>query len=268
MSGFFSLQGLQKKPQRVVVGKKGEIEMWHAAMWGGISGSAVLLGALASMFFSIRRQIIGYIMAFGTGVLIGAAAYELLGDAAAEGGMVSTGAGFIAGAVVFTIFDYAVSKRGASHRKRSGQAAAGGGGIAIFIGTVMDAVPESIMIGASLLEEQSVSFLLVIAIFISNIPEGLSSTTGMKSSGYTRTKILLLWAAVLVISILASWSGYFFLNGASEEVMSAIAAFAGGGIIAMVASTMMPEAYEDSGPMTGLIAALGLLTSLILNQFS
>lgn len=117
------------------------------------------------------------------------------------------------------------------------------------------------MIGASLLEEQSVSFLLVIAIFISNIPEGLSSTAGMKNSGYSRTKMMLLWAAVFVISILASWSGYFFLDGASEEVMSAIAAFAGGGIIAMIASTMMPEAYEDSGPMTGLIAALGLLTS-------
>lgn len=250
-----------------MVGKKGEIEMWNAAMWGGISGSAVLLGALASMFLPIRKQIIGYIMAFGTGVLIGAAAYELLGDAVAEGGIVSTGVGFIAGAVVFTIFDYAVSKRGASQRKRSGQTAVGGG-IAIFIGTIMDAVPESIMIGASLLEEQSVSFLLVIAIFISNIPEGLSSTAGLKNSGYSKTKIMLLWAAVLVISILASWSGFFFLDGASEEIMSAIAAFAGGGIIAMIASTMMPEAYEDSGPMTGLIAALGLLTSLVLNQFS
>lgn len=221
-----------------------------------------------AVFFSIRKQIIGYIMAFGTGVLIGAAAYELLGDAVAKGGIVATGAGFIAGAVVFTVFDYAVSKRGASQRKRSGQAAASGGGIAIFIGTIMDAVPESIMIGASLLEEQSVSFLLVVAIFISNIPEGLSSTAGMKNSGYSKMKMILLWAAVLVISIFASWSGYFFLDGASEEVMSVIAAFAGGGIIAMIASTMMPEAYEDSGPMTGLIAALGLLTSLVLNQFS
>lgn len=102
--------------------------MWNAAMWGGISGSAVLLGALASMFLPIRKRIIGYIMAFGTGVLIGAAAYELLEDAVKDGGMVSTGAGFIAGAVVFTLFDYAVSKRGASQRKRSGQAAAGAGG--------------------------------------------------------------------------------------------------------------------------------------------
>ena len=242
--------------------------MWNAAMWGGISGSAVLLGALASMFLPIRKKMIGYIMAFGTGVLIGAASYELLGESVHDGGITPTSIGFIAGSVVFTLFDYWVSKKGASHRKRSGHKAAASGGIAIFIGTIMDAIPESIMIGASLLEKQSVSFLLVIAIFISNIPEGLSSTAGMKNSGYSKTKIVMLWIGVLAISTLASWAGYFFLNGASEAVMSMIAAFAGGGIIAMIASTMMPEAYEDSGPITGLIASLGLLASLILDHFS
>jgi ZIP family zinc transporter len=132
----------------------------------------------------------------------------------------------------------------------------------------MDAIPESIMIGASLLEGQSVSFLLVIAIFISNIPEGLSSTAGLKDNGYSKQKILILWIAVLAISTFASWSGYFFLDGASEAVMASIAAFAGGGIIAMVASTMMPEAYDDSGSTTGLITSLGLLVSLLLNNFS
>ena len=241
--------------------------MLSAAMWGAISGSAVLLGALVSLFFSIPKKMIGYIMAFGTGVLIGAASYELLGDAVKDGGITPTSIGFISGAVVFTIFDFVVSKNGASHRKRSAQKAAEGGGIAIFIGTIIDAIPESIMIGASLLEK-SVSLLLVIAIFISNIPEGLSSTVGMKASGYSKKKIFLLWIGVLAISTLAAWGGYFFLNGASENVMSGIAAFAGGGIIAMIASTMMPEAYEDSGPMTGLIAALGLLASLILDHFS
>ncbi|WP_419881500.1 ZIP family metal transporter [Peribacillus sp. B-H-3] len=242
--------------------------MWSAAMWGGISGSAVLLGALVSMFLPIKTKIIGYIMAFGTGVLMGAASYELLGDAVHDGGIKPTIIGFIAGAAVFTLFDYLVSKKGASQRKRSGQKAAAGGGIAIFIGTVMDAIPESIMIGSSLLEKASVSFLLVVAIFISNIPEGLSSTAGMKNSGYSKTKIMLLWIAVLAISTFASWGGYFFLDHASGSIMSGIGAFAGGGIIAMIASTMMPEAYEDSGPLTGLIAALGLLASLLLDHYS
>lgn len=242
--------------------------MWNAAIWGAVSGSAVLLGSLAAMFFSIPKKVIGWIMAFGTGVLIGAASYELLGDAVHEGGILASSIGFIAGASIFTLLDILVSRKGASDRKRSGKQAAGNAGIAIFIGTVMDAIPESIMIGASLLEQNTVSFLLVIAIFVSNIPEGLSSTVGLRKSGYSHLKISVMWVSVLVIATLASWSGYFFLQDASEALMSGISGFAGGGIIAMIASTMMPEAYEESGPVTGLITAMGLLASLVLHHLA
>jgi zinc transporter, ZIP family len=242
--------------------------MWNALLWGGISGSAVLLGAMASMLLQIPQKVIGLIMAFGTGVLIGAASYELIGNAVIEGGILATSIGFLSGALLFTILDSIVSRRGADKRKRSSHMAARSGGMAIFIGTVMDAIPESIMIGASLIEGQSVSLLLVVAIFISNIPEGLSSTAGMKKSGYSYAKIFLLWFTVLAISALASLSGYSLLAGAPAEVMAGIASFAGGGIISMIASTMMPEAYEDSGPVTGLVASLGLLVSIILDHAS
>lgn len=242
--------------------------MWNALLWGGISGSAVLLGAMASMLLQIPQKIIGLIMAFGTGVLIGAASYELIGNAVIEGGILATSIGFLSGALLFTILDSIVSRRGADKRKRSSHMAARSGGMAIFIGTVIDAIPESIMIGASLIEGQSVSFLLVVAIFISNIPEGLSSTAGMKKSGYSYAKIFLLWFTVLAISAIASLSGYSLLAGAPAEVMAGIASFAGGGIISMIASTMMPEAYEDSGPVTGLVASLGLLVSIILDNAS
>ena len=241
--------------------------MWNAALWGAISGSAVLLGALAALFLPVKKRIIGDIMAFGTGILIGAASYELLGDSIHNGGLKATVTGFILGAVIFTILNYFVSKKGADQRKRSTQKAIGTG-LAIFIGTVMDAIPESIMVGASLLEKQSVSWLLVAAIFLSNIPEGLSSTVGLKNSGYKKRKIFLLWISVLVISSFSAWGGYFFLSNAPEYLLAGIAAFAGGGIIAMVTSTMMPEAYEESGTVTGLIAALGLLVSLIMDHFS
>lgn len=240
--------------------------MWNAVFWGGVSGSAVLLGALAALFVPIKKNIIGYIMAFGTGVLIGAAAYELLGESVHDGGIVATSIGFIVGAGVFTGLDFLVSKRGADKRKRSNNSSSKDAGVAIFIGTVMDAIPESIMIGASLISGGSVSWLLVIAIFISNIPEGLSSTTGLLNSHYSKKRIMLLWLSVLVISALSSMSGYLFLDHASEEVMAIVASFAAGGIIAMVASTMMPEAYEDSGPITGIFAAAGLLVSLILDS--
>ncbi len=154
--------------------------MWNAALWGGVSGSAVLLGALAAMYLPIQNKMIGYIMAFGTGVLIGAASYELLGESVHNGGLLPTGIGFVAGAIVFTLFDIMISNRGAKNRKRSGHKAAASSGIVLFAGTIMDAIPESIMIGTSLLDGGKVSFLLVTAIFISNFPEGLSSTSGMK----------------------------------------------------------------------------------------
>ncbi|MFC3884819.1 ZIP family metal transporter [Bacillus songklensis] len=242
--------------------------MWNAMLWGGISGSAVLIGALLALLLPIKKKAIAYIMSFGTGILIGAAAYELLGQSMDDAGMKETSIGFLIGAGMFTLFDLFISKQGGENRKRSGENAPGNSGLAIFAGTVMDAIPESIMIGASLIEKQAVSWLLVIAIFMSNIPEGISSTTGLKKSGYSKRKILFLWSSVFVISALGSLGGFTFLEGASASMTAIIASFAGGGIIAMVASTMMPEAYQEGGPVVGLITALGLLTSLALDSLS
>ncbi|WP_046216147.1 ZIP family metal transporter [Paenibacillus wulumuqiensis] len=261
--------------------------MWNALMWGAIAGSAVLLGALVAIYFKIPKKIIGWIMAFGTGTLIGAASFELLGDAIEDGGLFATAIGFLVGAVVYTGFDLFISSRGGAHRKRSyynraeegdeqdssGQNSSskdkgkskGGSGLGIFAGTVMDAIPESIMIGASLLTGQGVSAVLVVSIFVSNIPEGLSSTVGMQQSNFSRGKIWGMWIAVLIVSSLASMLGYLFLETLPNEIKAGIGAFAGGGIIAMLCSTMAPEAYEEGGPMVGLIASLGLLVALMLS---
>ncbi|WP_172195307.1 ZIP family metal transporter [Saccharibacillus qingshengii] len=251
--------------------------MWSALLWGGISASAVVLGALAALFLRIKKRYIGWIMAFGVGTLIGAAAFELLGDALEDGGVLATGIGFTAGALVYTVFDLIVSRRGGSNRKRSGKddsgsKAAGGeadqSGLGIFAGTVMDAIPESIMLGASLIAGNGISVVLVVSIFVSNIPEGLSSTVGLQKNGYSRKKIFLMWGSVLLVSALAAMGGYLFFEQLSGEMKAAIGAFAGGGIIAMLCSTMMPEAFEEGGPAVGFIASMGLLTAILLDTFS
>ncbi|MFE6075905.1 ZIP family metal transporter [Paenibacillus sp. NPDC057886] len=240
--------------------------MWTACMWGGISASAVVIGALAALFLKIPERVIGWIMAFGTGTLIGAATFELLGDALNDGGIVPTAIGFTAGAVVYTLFDLLISAKGGAGRKRSGKKEDWNqSGLGIFAGTVMDAIPESIMLGASLLAGNGVSVVLVVSIFVSNIPEGLSSTFGLQGSKYSKGKILFMWLSVLLISALAALGGYLFLELLPEEMGAAIGAFAGGGIIAMICSTMMPEAFEEGGPVVGLIASMGLLVSLLLD---
>ncbi|WP_020618257.1 ZIP family metal transporter [Paenibacillus daejeonensis] len=244
--------------------------MWMALMWGGISAAGALLGALVSLMVHVPKRILGWIMAFGTGTLIGAAVFELLAEAVEGGGVLATAIGFTVGALVYTSFDVLVSKQGGAHRKRSG----GGKGEedqlaqrskGIFAGTVMDAIPESIMLGASVLAGGSVSIVLLVSIFISNFPEGLSSTAGLRKSGYSRRGILLLWSTVLLLSALAAMGGYLFLERLPEELVAGIGAFAGGGIIAMICSTMMPEAFEEGGPVVGFIASMGLLVALILD---
>ncbi|CAM3868330.1 ZIP family metal transporter [Mesobacillus zeae] len=242
--------------------------MWQAALWGGIAGSAVLLGAIAGILFNIRRNIIGAIMAFGTGVLIGAASFELLADSVNEGGLAATVAGFLAGALIFTVVDILLSRKGGKERKRSREGSRNSTGLAIFFGTVFDAIPESVILGVSLLESKSVSWLLVAAIFISNIPEGMSSSVGLKKDGYSNRKILILWLVVLALSAVSSFAGYILLADASPVLIGGIGAFAAGGVVSMVSSTMMPEAYEEGGPIVGLIAASGLLCSLVLSHLS
>lgn len=242
--------------------------MWEALFWGGVTGSAVLIGALFGMFFSIRPAVIGLIMAFGCGVLIGAATLDLLDEATKKGGLLFPALGFLFGALLFTLFDWIVSRKGGGERKRSERSPESSSGLAIFIGTLMDAIPESVVIGLSLLEKGAVSWLLVIAIFISNFPEGMSSSVGLKKDGYSKSKIIGLWTVVLIFSALSVLLGYTFLDEAQAAVVSAIGAFAAGAIIAMVASTMMPEAFQKGGPVVGFIAASGLLAALILTHIT
>jgi ZIP family zinc transporter len=238
--------------------------MWRAALWGVIAGSAVFLGALAGIYLKIKKNVIGFIMAYGTGILIGAAAFELLDLSLKEGGIKVTVFGFVLGAVLFTLFDLVIARKGGRERKRSKESPKGSSGLAIFIGTMFDAIPESLIIGVSLIGRETVSWLLVTAIFISNFPEGLSSSVGLKKDGYSKEKIQLLWFSVLILSFLSSMAGYVLLKNKPETLIAIISAFAAGGIVSMASSTMMPEAYEEGGPVVGFLAALGLISALVL----
>ncbi|TDL94184.1 ZIP family metal transporter [Macrococcus brunensis] len=250
--------------------------MGAAFFWGAVSGGAVLLGAIISMIIHIPRKILGFIMAFGVGVLIGAATFELLQESLDKSELQNTLIGFIAGSFVFTAIEGILSRHGGKHRKRSNahelkqddakDSNDSGGGLGIFIGTVMDAIPESIMLGTTLIGGKGVSMLLLLAIFISNIPEGLSSTSGMLKSGQSKGKVVGLFVAVTVVAGLSALFGYIFLDHADPAVISIISSFAAGGIITMIGATMMPEAYEDGGALVGLFTAAGVITSIILDH--
>ncbi len=240
--------------------------MIEALLWGAVAGGALLLGAVVGLFVPIPRKITGFIMAFGTGVLIGAASFELLGKIEGREGYSYVIFGFLIGATLFTSLEFIINKKGGKGRKLSKEKSEGHSGMAIFIGSIMDSIPESVIIGVSLIKENTVSWVIVLAIFISNIPEALSSSVGLRKDGYTKKKILFLWTIVFILTTLSSLFGFIVFKELNELYMYMVSGLAAGGIIAMVASTMMPEAFEEGGPIVGLLSALGLLCSYVLSS--
>lgn len=242
-----------------------------ALCWGAIAASATLIGALISLFLTISKRWVGFIMALGTGALIGATSYELLEDALEMSGFVEVAIGFLGGALLFTLLDFVVSHHGGKRRKETmsvqNKQHSQTSGLGIFIGTIMDTLPESAMIGMSLANGEQVSAALVVSIFISNLPEGLASTISLQKSGYRKRVIILLWLMVVVASSVSAWIGVF-LEAVSNTIKAMTSAFAGGAIIAMVASTMMPEAYKEGGPVVGFFTTIGMFVSLFLHHMS
>lgn len=240
--------------------------MLEAAMWGAIASFSLLAGSITGLFLTIPKRIIAYLMALGTGILIGASSFELLIESVHKSGILITAIAFLAGACLFTVIEIFLYQKVGSNRKRSHKNPEGHSGLAIFVGTLMDAIPESMIIGLSLLHTNKVDILFLVAIFISNFPESLSSTVGLKKDHYSTKKILSLWSSVIIISAISSSFGYLFLENAAPMMLSSIQSFGAGGLIAMVCSTMLPEAFEQGGPTVGFVTCVGLIFSLSMSH--
>ncbi|MPV35464.1 ZIP family metal transporter [Georgenia subflava] len=243
----------------------------EAGGWGLLGGAALVVGASVGWFVRVPARVTASVMAFGAGVLISALAFDLVLEAADGGGLIATLLGFLGGAVAYMLANAVLARRGARHRKRSqeqqpSEADQSGSGLAIAVGALLDGVPESVVLGASLLGGGGVSVAVVAAVFISNLPEGLSSAVGMKNAGRSAGYVFGVWGAIAIASGLAAAAGYGLLGAASPEVVAAITAVAAGAILTMVADTMIPEAFERAHSATGLIAAAGFLVAFTINR--
>ena len=240
-----------------------------AGLWGLAGASSLVIGAAIAYLVRLPQRVTAGIMAFGCGVLISAVAYDLLEDGFEEGGIWPIAIGALAGSLAYAIADLLVTRYGGHQRKRSGdqqQKSTEGGGLAIAIGSLLDGVPESVVLGLGLLAGQGVSTAMLAAIFLSNLPEGLSSALGMKRAGRSKAYVFGLWIGIAVLSGLASCAGAALLGGASPQWLAAVNAVAAGALLTMIANTMIPEAVEGEQKATGVLVVLGLLIAFALSN--
>jgi ZIP family zinc transporter len=232
----------------------------EAGLWGIAAGSSLLLGALAGFFLDLKPHLIAAITGFGAGVLISAVAFELTEEAYAVGGADAVALGLAAGAIVFFAGDRYIE----SMDEGDGE----GTSKAIEFGAALDAVPESAAIGLSVLAAGTVAPALVGAVFLSNVPEALSSTGRSMKMGHGRARVIARWAAIVLLAGVSAALGYTLLDGASENVIAFTQAFAGGAVLCMLTDTMLPKAFADyqGKPQVGLTTVLGFAVAFLLSS--
>lgn len=232
--------------------------MLEAGLWGLLGQATLIVGALIALWIAVPARLIGWITAFGAGTLVAAAAFELTVPAYHEAGPRMTGVWLAVGAVTFFVADRLVARSAPK-----GEHASTG----IALGALLDGVPESVAIAISLIGGATVSTAMVVAVVLSNLPEGMASTPGFVRGGWSQERVIMLWTGIAVAGGVAAALGYQILGDAPADVLGAIQAFAAGTILTMLASVMMPTAYEDGREPVGLafvfgFAMLAFLTTL------
>ncbi len=234
--------------------------------WGTLAASSLVIGAIVALRFRIGLRAIGLIMGFGAGVLISALSFDLIDEAIEKSsGQGWVAAGVFAGCLVFFGGDWLIGRYGGSQRKDPDGSQEGDSPLAIVLGTVLDGIPESMVIGLTIFEGGAVGAAYLAAVFISNLPESISSTSGLASGGWKKSRILWMWVVIALISGLASLAGYGLFQDSPPDTVAFVLAFAAGAILTMLAQTMMPEAYEHGGKLVGVVTTLGFAVAFAIH---
>jgi zinc transporter, ZIP family len=236
--------------------------------WGALSASSLVVGALLGLARQWPKKLVGSVLAFGAGALISAVSFDL----AAEGSRVGSGAavaiGLAVGGLAYFGGNRVVERRSG---KRSGPSAAGAeaeAGPALALGALLDGIPEQAVLGIGIAAGAGVSVGLLAAIFISNLPEAIGSSTAMRADGKPRGAIIRLWVVVAVVCTLATVAGYLVADAASGDLQAAIDGFAAGALLVMLIDEMIPQAAHEAGDVAGLLTVLGFAVAAALSAIS
>ena len=244
--------------------------MLGALAWGALASGTLLLGAILAYLFRPGPKLNAVVMAAGAGLLLGSVSYDLVEEALATSSLVWVAAWFFAGSAVFVAGDLFLDRMGARQRKNPSGAQAGGSAPAIVMGSVLDGIPESFVLGLTVVQG-GVSLPLLFAVAISNLPEGMASSSGLRAAGWPVRKVIVMWSLVIAASASSAAAGYVLLDPANgligPEGQSLAQAFAAGALLTMLSDTMLPEAFEELRDWTGALVVLGFAGSIVLSAF-
>jgi ZIP family zinc transporter len=229
---------------------------WSALFWGLFSGSGLLVGTAIASFSNPTHRTIATTLAFASGLIVSTIAFELMADAFTEGGLIPTSFGFLGGAAIYTVVSIIVQR--AWH---GGDEATS---FQIFAGTIIHGIPEFLVIGVALIEGIHVALTAIVAIFIANWAEALSSSAEMKKAGRTMAFVFILWAFVTANSGVFAFIGFVAFDHTAHAFVAVVEAVAAGALLAMIADTMIPEAFAETRQTTGLMAAAGFVVGYAL----
>jgi len=224
---------------------------------GALSAGSLVLGALVAFARDWSARQIGIVLAFGAGALVSAVSFELADEGLKIGGLGWTAAGLAAGALTYYTLDGTVERRYPD-----------GAGTALALGAFLDGIPEQLVLGIAVASGEGVGLGLLVAIFISNLPEATGSASSMLKAGTAKGSILKLWVGVAVVCTAASVVGWAIASGAPDALRAAIDGFAAGALLVMLIDSMIPDARRDAGRSAGLVTTLGFAVAIALSSLS
>ena len=230
--------------------------MTAAVGWGALAASSLVIGALLALARGWSDRAVGIVLAFGAGALISAVSFELAEEGVEEAGALPVALGLAAGALTYFAADRPIERRPDA------------GGSALALGAFLDGIPEQLVLGIGLAAGEGVGVGLLVAVFVSNLPEAIGSASDMLAARRPRKEILLLWVGVAVVCTLATVAGYAMAEAASDELKGAIDGFAAGALLVMLTDSMIPEARRKAGLTGGLVVVLGFAVAAGLSGLS
>ena len=237
--------------------------MIEAGLWGLAAASTLVIGALAGLYLPIPRRFVALAMAFGAGALISALSFDLTEDAFNSSNAAVVAPGLALGALTFYFGNRLINE---ARRGKRVEPVATSNGLALVLGALLDGIPESVVLGSTLLSGAAISVPFLVAVAISNFPEGLSAASDLKREGRSPGWIMGLWIGVAVASGVAAALGYYLLGDVGPNWVPLIQSFAAGAILTMLVDTMIPEAYEGGGSLTGLVTVAGFAMAFFLTS--